>query len=230
MDKKTTITTQYNNKAEVYSKTFNNYNNSSIESFYDWLLDNYKGMRVLDIGCGDGVDIKELQKRSATVCGVDSSREMVDLARKNIKGVDVRNENFIKTSFDNSEFDWVVSKWAMQTYSSIDDVYREMVRVLKPNGIFLFLVTHPMRQFMEQKEYRDYFSNRLVESRLFENKVIVKEPNHTLTEYLSDYFWENFKILKVQEGIDEGAEVVNGEVYPSFLMIKAQKYHNSNLK
>ena len=151
---------------------------------------------------------------------------MVDLARRNLPSSDIRNESFAHTSFGDRQFDWVISKWALQTYPDIEEVQKEVVRVLKHQGIFLFLVTHPLRQFMEQKEYRDYFSNRLVTSRLFENRVVVEEPNHSMAEYLGDYFCNNFHIIALEEGIDGGAEVIDGEVYPSFLLVKAKKYSN----
>lgn len=220
------IATQYNPKAQVYSKIFKSYNNSSIDSFYSHLLENYKDTKVLDLGCGDGADMLELLKRSARVSGVDSSKEMTELAIANVSNGDIRNESFATTSFQDSQFDWVVTKWALQTHPDIEEVQKEVVRVLKPNGVFLFLVTHPLRQFMEQRQYRDYFSNRLVTSRLFDNKVVVEEPNHSIAEYLNEYFCNHFQILALEEGIDEGAEVIDGEVYPSFLLVKARKISN----
>ncbi len=220
------IETQYDQKARAYSKVFGTYNTSSIDNFYSHLLGDYKNLKILDMGCGDGTDLQELKTRSASVCGVDSSLEMVELAKQNVPLADIRHESFASTSFNDQQFDWIISKWALQTCSDIEEVHKEVVRVLKPNGIFLFLVTHPLRQFMEQREYRDYFSNRLVTSRLFENKVVVEEPNHSMAEYLSDFFCKNFHILALEEGIDEGAEVIEGEVYPSFLLVKARKISN----
>jgi len=39
------------------------------------------GMRILDVGCGSGKFIVECAKRGAEVCGVDISREMIEIAK-----------------------------------------------------------------------------------------------------------------------------------------------------
>lgn len=41
------------------------------------------GKKILEIGCGSGKFIVECQKKEAIVCGVDISKEMIQLAKKN---------------------------------------------------------------------------------------------------------------------------------------------------
>src|SRR6476469_5268689 len=45
------------------------------------LLGNVRGLRVLDLGCGDGSLAIELHKRGAIVTGIDKSSVMIEAAR-----------------------------------------------------------------------------------------------------------------------------------------------------
>jgi SAM-dependent methyltransferase len=42
----------------------------------------FAGQRVLDVGCGTGRAVEVLASRGATVCGVDPSRQMLEVARE----------------------------------------------------------------------------------------------------------------------------------------------------
>ncbi len=63
--------------------------------------------------------------------------------------------------------------------------------------------------------------NEIVESVFFDGQVTAKEPSHTLNEYLSPTFFKHFTLEAYEEGYDSGAEKVDGDIYPSFFIIKA---------
>jgi ubiquinone/menaquinone biosynthesis C-methylase UbiE len=118
----------------------------------------------------------------------------------------------------------VVSKWAIQTSPEIEPIYKEVARVLKPNGAFLFLACHPLRQFLEKKKHpKDYFKKEMVESILFGGKVVVQEPSHTMNEYLSPFFFEHFRLQGYFEGFDDAIEMVDGDTYPGFSIFRASR-------
>ena len=128
----------------------------------------------------------------------------------------------INVPFPDDFFDVVMSKWAFQTSEDIDSIYKEIVRVLKPGGYFIYLTSHPIRQFIEKKcKGKNYFKKEIVTSVFFDGQVVVKEPSHTLNEYLSRIFFENFILEVYEEGYDSGAEKVDGDIYPSYFIIKA---------
>lgn len=80
----------------------------------------------------------------------------------------------------------VVSKWALQVAENLNPIFDEVARILKPGGSFIFLATHPTRQWMEQKRPgKDYFNKEVVESVLFGGSLKVYESTHTLSEFLS---------------------------------------------
>jgi len=215
---------QYNSVAEKYSEEFLTFNQESIIAYFKHFDDrNIKGKKILDLGCGDGYDLSQFAKRSAKVYGLDSSKEMVKLARKrNPEGI-IEIGRFDEIPFNDKSFDIVVSKWALQTAAEIQPIYEEIVRVLKPRGRLIFLACHPLRQFLEKKrKNKNYFLKEIVTSVFFDGQITALEPSHTLNEYLSPFFFQNFILESYEEGFDSAAEKVDGDIYPSYFIIQAR--------
>ena len=68
----------------------------------------------------------------------------------------------------------------------------------------------------------DYIKEIVFENK-FGGKITVTEPTHTMNEYLSPYFLSHFKLEKYEEGFDDGAEKVEGDIYPIYAILKASK-------
>ncbi len=154
------------------------------------------------------------------------SAEMCTLAKQDNNVSDIRNESFSsKMSFNSKEFGLIVSKYAIQTAQEIKPIYDEVYRLLDDQGYFTFLVVHPMRQFIEKKKQgKDYFKKELVESIIFDGKITVTEASHTLSEYLNSDFLNKFSLVDIKEGYDfPASEQINGDIYPTFLIIVVQK-------
>jgi len=92
---------------------------------------------VLDIGCGTGEHLKILNK----AIGLDISLEMSKIAReKTDKFVVVGNAEFLP--FKNRSFDVVVSFFGALNHCNLNRAVREVRRVLKDDGIFIFTVAN----------------------------------------------------------------------------------------
>lgn len=168
--------------------------------------------------------ITYIQSLGISCAGVDSSSEMVALAKQNT-AADIRCEDFAHTSFESKSFDLITSKWAMQTSPEIDPIYKEAHRLLKSDGYFVFLVVHPIRQFLEKKKPgKSYFEKEIVDSIIFDGAITVYEPSHTLKEYLSETFLSLFTLQSIDEGAEfPAAEQIDGDIYPTHLIVTAQK-------
>ena len=97
--------------------------------------------RCLDIGCGTGVAIPELQRLGWDVVGVDVSAEMLGRARK--LGAELHQADVASLPFEDASFDAAVSLW---THSDVDDfgaLLSEAARVLEPGSPFVCLGVHP---------------------------------------------------------------------------------------
>jgi ubiquinone/menaquinone biosynthesis C-methylase UbiE len=105
-----------------------------------------KGDRVLDLGCGAGVDVlvaSLLVGDEGKVFGVDITPKMVEIAIKHVKEINATNVEILESSFDNIDLedesiDVVISNGAINLTSCKESVFAEIYRVLKPNGKIFF--------------------------------------------------------------------------------------------
>ncbi len=104
------------------------------------------GNNVLDIGSGAGFDIyvaNRLVGESGRVCGIDLTREMVDLARKNLAESGMNNIEIIHVSseeipYNNNTFDTVISNGVINLSPCKQELFQEIFRVLKNDGKLQF--------------------------------------------------------------------------------------------
>lgn len=217
------LKTQYaSGAADLFDKVTLDYNLPSKEHFYS-LLPSLKGKYVLDAGCGEGSDMIHYSHKGAKCTGIDSSIEMTQKAQS--KGLDVKCADFEKMPFANHSFDVVLSKYAIQTSQNVEKVLTEFGRVLKPGGLLQYLAVHPMRQFLERKKSsQNYFVSTVVDSVLFDAKLTVQEPTHTMNEYLNAQFFKDFELLNFVERDDfPASEKIGGQTYPCYLIVQARK-------
>ncbi|MEI6316259.1 MAG: class I SAM-dependent methyltransferase [bacterium] len=221
---------QYNEFAENFADKHKNLDEITQASFQKALLGIvFKDKKVIDLGCGDGYDLLKLQEKGAIVYGLDASEEMIKLAKaKNSQG-NFENGFFENIPYADASFDVVISKYAMQTSKDVPKILEEVGRILKPGGKLVYVVTHPVRQFMEKKKAnKDYFEQEVVDSVLFDGAITVHEPSHTLAEYLNPEFLKNFDLTFYEEKFDpSNAEMVEGSSYPAFLCVGAKRKNAS---
>lgn len=221
------LSKQYNEFATKFSDIHDVGENSNRENrkvFYNQLDFIKPGVKLLDLACGDGFDLVYYKKLGADVYGLDASEELIKIAKERLPEEDLRVGLFEQIPFDDEYFDIVLSKYAIQTSLDVDSVLKEIYRVLKPGGIVMYLVTHPFRQYFEKKDVKaDYFDQKIVNSNIFNNSIIVKEPSHTFNEYFNSEFLNNFDILFYQEYWDISAEQIDGRKYPGYFILKAKK-------
>jgi SAM-dependent methyltransferase len=113
------------------------------------LLGDVQGRRVLVLGCGGGQDAIALARRGAQAAGIDLSEEQIrfarGLAQKEGLAVPFVQGNVEELPHVDSESqDIVVSSHALTYVEHADRCFAEVFRVLKPGGIFVFSVRHPM--------------------------------------------------------------------------------------
>lgn len=218
---------QYNNFADDFSEHHvadKNSNKISREYFYNHIDFLKPGMKLLDLACGDGTDLIYYKKLGADIYGIDASEKLLGIAKNKLPSANLKIGFLENIPFEDNFFDIVLSKYAIQTSSDVSPIFSEIYRILKPNGIIMYLVVHPFRQYFEKKEPRgNYFEQKIVDSHLFSGKVIVKEPTHTMTEYLNDFLFKNFDVQSYDECWDPAAEQIDGKKYPGFFILKAKK-------
>jgi hypothetical protein len=89
----------------------------------------------------------------------------------------------------------------------------------------MYLTTHPMRLFLEQKEGgKDYFTQKLVDLVVYGGKFTITEPSHTFNDFFTTDFFNMFDMLAFSEHYDpQSADFPGRDVYPDFFIVTAQK-------
>jgi len=97
------------------------------------------GMRVLELGCGTGYFTRELARSRADIVAIDVSPELLEIARANCSGRNVRYEiqNASALSYPDAVFDSVVGSSVLH-HLEIEEALREIHRVLKAGGTIYF--------------------------------------------------------------------------------------------
>jgi SAM-dependent methyltransferase len=99
-----------------------------------------KGLKVLDLGCGDGTTALPAARLGADVLGVDIARNLVDAGNQRARQLRLANCTFQEGdasdlhALKDRTFDLVVSIFGAMFAPKPFDVAKEMVRVRKPGG------------------------------------------------------------------------------------------------
>lgn len=118
--------------------------------------------KLLDIGTGPGRLLFEINKRNQQIdlYGLDISSSMLDIARqylRDIKNVDLRVGNIVKTEYQDNFFDCIVSSGSFYNWDKPIEGLNEIFRILK-SGKSAYI-------FETNKNY----NKELLDSRLKEN-------------------------------------------------------------
>jgi SAM-dependent methyltransferase len=99
-----------------------------------------KGMKVLDLGCGDGTTALPEARLGADVLGVDIARNLVEAGNRRVQREGLTNCRFQEgdathlSALADRRFDLVVSIFGAMFAPKPFDVAKEMVRVTRPGG------------------------------------------------------------------------------------------------
>ncbi|MGF7119117.1 class I SAM-dependent methyltransferase [Methanobacterium oryzae] len=133
----------------MYKWDAEDYKNSSLAQL-EWAIEvisklELKGNeKILDIGCGDGKITAQIARKvpEGSVLGIDSSKEMISLARKTFNSKKYSNLNFILNDAQeldfNNEFDIVFSNAALHWIKDHLSLLEQIKHSLRPSGKILF--------------------------------------------------------------------------------------------
>ena len=112
------------------------------------LLPDVQGLRLLDLGCGQGRLSRELARRGAGVTGVDISTALLAKARAAEEteplGIDyVEADATSGGALSGERFDVVVCHFSLSDIDDLSAGIATVARVLAPGGAFVFSILHP---------------------------------------------------------------------------------------
>ncbi|HLD31771.1 MAG TPA: class I SAM-dependent methyltransferase [Patescibacteria group bacterium] len=180
----------YEQTAANYHKT--HFDINEIKDIADFFIQNLKGQKILDIGCGPGRDVKYFAEQNLKVIGIDLTANFVKIASQNVSNAKFIQTDMRKLDFQDSSFDGI---WACASFFHIPkkDAKNALLgfrRVLKSSGLMFISIKAGTGEGSIQKEEdggrtkfyalytEDEFKN-LIESCDFKilNMIIKKEKD-----------------------------------------------------
>ena len=113
--------------------------------FYD-LANSSAGQKLLEVGCGLGLELAKLGKLGFDVTGIDLSPKAVGLSESYLRNQGIKGQTLVQNAenmdFPNDAFDIIYSSGVLQHTPNIDKAIAEIWRVLKPAGRILIVLYH----------------------------------------------------------------------------------------
>ncbi len=203
------------------------------------LLGPVSGKRVLDLGCGGGQNAIAFARQGAISIGVDVSVEQLAYARRLIEQEEIRAEfkhgDLAELAFQRADsVDIVFSAFAFQYVPDLNRVFRQVHRVLKPQGMLVLSLPHPAAVVTGEPTTiinkdaqlslapeptqirRSYFDNSPLEDKYEDN--IFTEYHHTLSDMFMGLVRSGYRVDAVVE-----PEPSDGSMVPKALILRARK-------
>lgn len=181
------------------------------------LMGDVRGLRILDLGCGEGGYARNLAAVGAQVTAVDCSQAAIRYAEQQARRESLPIEHHLRNSNDlfgiaDESFDVVLCSMMLMDCEDLDGTLREAVRVLKPGGRLFASMLHPCfdgnhergigRQGKgETREVvvKNYFEPREWEAPLPSGTRSVIWRHRTLSEYVKAFVSAGLTIVDMNE-------------------------------
>jgi 2-polyprenyl-3-methyl-5-hydroxy-6-metoxy-1,4-benzoquinol methylase len=132
----------------------NRYYRELISPYTEKLLNVKEGQTIVDIACGNGNFSRRLAALGANVVAFDYSEKMIERAKMRTKDyIDQIDYKVVDaTSYEElselgtEKFDRAVANMALMDIADITLLVKSLHQMLKPNGVFVFSITHPCFQ------------------------------------------------------------------------------------
>ncbi len=177
------------------------------------ILDHCDLTEVIDLGCGCGYLTRLLAKKAKSVIGVDISEKSIDLAKKrsseysNIDYVHIDIESYSSLAVESS-FSTAIANMTLMDVLFLDKVIKTVKLILKPQGHFIFTITHPcywpVYWNYEKAQWFNYWKEIPIEADF--SISLEKNRNYTTTHihrplemYINCLTKFDFEIVKIVE-------------------------------
>lgn len=187
------VKTAYDEWAEIYDTNKNLTRDLNARTIRGESL-SLVNKRILEIGCGTGLNTQYLVQKAKEVVGLDLSEEMLKVARRRIGEENVRfvvGDITEPWHFENASFDMIVANLVLEHIEDLSHVFREAGRVLRSEGTLYIAELHPYKQLNQSQA--KYVSQETGE------EVFVDAFTHSISEYVNEALREGFVLKMIKE-------------------------------
>ncbi|MDD4116271.1 MAG: class I SAM-dependent methyltransferase [Massilibacteroides sp.] len=172
------------------------------------ILTQVHGREMLELGCGTGHWTAFFNENGFRVIAVDESAAMLEQAqRKEISNVHWIKADASRLPFPDQRFDVIAAITLFEFVDDIDILFKEISRVLKPEGILKTGWLNALSEVGKQKEHSSIFRH----ATLYTPEEIKKRLSllDTAQLYYGVYYDEEFGMLD--------NKIDRGDVQPAFI-------------
>lgn len=158
------------------------------------MLPNLKNKKVLMLGCGTGEESMLLETFGASkenLVGIDLSFKSIEIAKKTYPDVEFVVGDMNSLPFLDESFDFVYSSLAIHYNETPLETYKEVYRVLKKDGLFLFSVAHPLRWGSDEKEIDGEIIRVIGASKSDNGNKVYGNYHSYLKHTFNSFAWQN---------------------------------------
>lgn len=154
-----TKTMNYTNLADCFANTHSINRHIFLEIISKFMP--HSTINVLDFGCGTGNYIKAITTyTNYHIYGVEPCEAMIAYAKKQNPNIIIRPGNHLSIPYPDNFFEYVYMTNVIHQIPDISAMYKEIYRVLKPNGV-LCICTENRRQLLS-KYWIKYFPSIVI--------------------------------------------------------------------
>lgn len=207
------------------------------------LLPDFRGKRVLDLGCGFGWHCRYAVEQGAqSVIGIDLSENMLNQAKvlTDSKHITYRRLAIEDVDYAEDSFDVVISSLALHYVEAFDELCKKVNSCLVSGGNFIFSVEHPIFTAEGKQDWYydsdgkpmhwpvDHYFTEGIRQSVFLGEEVTKY-HRTLTTYINGLIRAGFQVTNVVEPQPEehflkvSEEMRNELRRPMMLLISAIK-------
>lgn len=170
----------WNEIAQWWDKVFqegDEFNSTLVFPHIESLLGISNEQEILDIACGNGGLSRRLAKKVKHVTAFDSSKNMIDFAKKRSTTLESKISYFVLDAMNagqlemlkSKKFDAAICSMALHDIPDIKQLISFLPNVLKPNGVFIFSIPHPIFNSLDSVLVSEQITK---DGKLMKNKYI----------------------------------------------------------
>lgn len=120
----------------------------------DSVKDLPKDLSILDIGCGNGIDLERYRSLGfENLYGIDPSTKLFEEIKSNTENkIELKEGTFENIPYEDNKFDILTSRLALHYTKDVTKAFKEMARTLKSVGKLIIVVSHPFADALEKKD------------------------------------------------------------------------------
>lgn len=136
------VISAYNRISDLYANAYSE-NDEADFKYFEYFINNLVGKKILDVGCGIGVNTNFLAKKGFMVTGIDASENMLRNAQRLYPNLTFKKQDILHTSYPNQSFNGIVLAYVIEHFNDegLVKLRDELSRLLCDGGL-LFITSH----------------------------------------------------------------------------------------